>query len=159
MKIDWAGITSSLGLKGSTAASLQAFKKRNDDAKRKVATLSSQSQDVDFARYRSTLNNTAIVDEIEQKFKSFKPAKYDLGRQLKAIEAFETQGMRSAEEAKAKVDSEVRALEKIADSVKSARPFEEITIVRLYLPRHHSRTGWKWGLAGCAVADRYVLAI
>ncbi|KAL9610007.1 MAG: hypothetical protein Q9204_009111, partial [Flavoplaca sp. TL-2023a] len=105
-KIDWTRITSSLGLKGSTASSLQAFKKRNDDARRKLALLQSQPTSVDFSKYRSTLNNTAVVDEIEGHFSRFRPATYDVGRQLKAIEAFEGQAVKSAEETKGRVDEE-----------------------------------------------------
>ncbi|KAL8719154.1 MAG: hypothetical protein Q9225_003816 [Loekoesia sp. 1 TL-2023] len=127
-KIDWAHITTSLGLKGSTATSLQAFKKRHDDARRKVAALSQQPQTVDFSRYRSTLNNTAVVDEIEQHFKNFKPVTYDVGRQLKAIEAFEAQAVKSAEETKGKVDQEVGNLEKTLRNIEEARPFEDLTV-------------------------------
>lgn len=128
-KIDWAHITSSLGLKGSTATSLQAFKKRNDDARRKLAALTQQPQTVDFSRYRSTLNNTAVVDEMEQHLKNFKPVTYDVGRQLKAIEAFEAQAVKSAEETKGRVDLEVRELEKTLKNIETARPFEDLTVV------------------------------
>ncbi|KAL8885181.1 MAG: hypothetical protein Q9192_006688, partial [Flavoplaca navasiana] len=127
-KIDWTRITSSLGLKGSTATSLQAFKKRNDDARRKLAMLQSQPTSVDFSKYRSTLNNTAVVDEIEGHFSRFKPATYDVGRQLKAIEAFEGQAVKSAEETKGRVDEEVRALEKTLGNIETARPFDELTV-------------------------------
>ncbi|KAL8938117.1 MAG: hypothetical protein Q9211_003361 [Gyalolechia sp. 1 TL-2023] len=127
-KIDWAHITSSLGLKGSTATSLQAFKKRNDDARRKLAALNQQPQTVDFSRYRSTLNNTAVVDEMEQHFKNFKPVTYDVGRQLKAIEAFEAQAVKSAEETKGRVDVEVAELEKTLKNIETARPFEDLTV-------------------------------
>ena len=128
-KIDWTRITSSLGLKGSTATSLQAFKKRNDDARRKLALLHSQPTSVDFSQYRSTLNNTAVVDEIQGHFSRFKPATYDVGRQLKAIEAFEGQAVKSAEETKGRVDEEVRALEKTLGNIETARPFDELTVV------------------------------
>ncbi|KAL8889825.1 MAG: hypothetical protein Q9215_002967, partial [Flavoplaca cf. flavocitrina] len=127
-KIDWTRITSSLGLKGSTATSLQAFKKRNDDARRKLALLQSQPTSVDFSKYRSTLNNTAVVDEIQGHFSRFRPATYDVGRQLKAIEAFEGQAVKSAEETKGRVDEEVRALEKTLGNIETARPFDELTV-------------------------------
>ncbi|KAL8803354.1 MAG: hypothetical protein Q9200_006256 [Gallowayella weberi] len=127
-KIDWTRISSSLGLKGSTASSLQAFKKRNDDARRKVAALKQQPQTVDFAKYRSTLNNTAIVNEIEQHFKQFKPVTYDVDRQLKAIEAFEGQAVKSAEETKGRVDHELQALSKTLENIETARPFDELTV-------------------------------
>ncbi|KAL8786569.1 MAG: hypothetical protein Q9213_002706 [Squamulea squamosa] len=127
-KIDWTRVSSSLGLKGSTASSLQAFKKRNDDARRKLAVLQQQPQTVDFAKYRSTLNNSTVVDEIEQHFKQFKPVTYDVGWQLKAIEAFEGQAVKSAEETKGKVDQEVAALSKTLENIETARPFDELTV-------------------------------
>jgi F-type H+-transporting ATPase subunit d len=137
-KIDWTRITSSLGLKGSTSTSLMAFKKRNDDARRKINLLSQAPTTVDLAHYRTVLNNTAIVDEIEGYMKSFKPQTYDVGRQVKAIEAFETQAVKSAEETKGRVDEELRSLEKTLKNIEEARPFEDLTVVRL---EHVARQG------------------
>ncbi|KAL2217043.1 ATP synthase D chain, mitochondrial [Thermoascus aurantiacus ATCC 26904] len=128
LKIDWAKLTSSLGLRGQTAASLQAFKKRNDDARRKVQMLSEQPQTVDFDYYRRVLKNKAIVDEIENAFKNFKPATYDLNRQLKAIEAFEAQAIKNAEETKGKVEKELDSLKKTLENIETARPFEDLTV-------------------------------
>ncbi|KJK64352.1 ATP synthase D chain mitochondrial ATP5H [Aspergillus parasiticus SU-1] len=128
LKIDWVKVTSSLGLRGQTAASLQAFKKRNDDARRKVQLLSEQPQTIDFAHYRKVLKNQAIVDEIENQFKTFKPATYDVSRQLKAIDAFEAQAVQSAEETKGKVEAELRSLEKTLENIETARPFDELTV-------------------------------
>lgn len=54
------------------------------------------------------LKNTAIVDEIEGHFKRFRPKTYDVERQVKAIEAFETQAMKSAAETKSVVDGELK---------------------------------------------------
>ena len=133
MKIDWNKISSSLGLKGQTAASLQAFKKRNDDARRKLNALSQVPQTVDFTAYRDTLSNTAIVDEIEGQFKSFKARTYDVGRQIKAIEAFEAQAVKSAEETKGKVDVEMKDLEKTLQNIADTRPWEQITVVSTQL--------------------------
>ena len=129
LKLDWAKVTNSLGLRGQTVASLQAFKKRNEDARRRVAMLSEQPQKVDFAHYRSILKNQAIVDEIEKHFSSFKPVAYDVGRQIKAIEAFEAQAVKSAEETKGKVDLELKDLEKTLKNIEEARPFDELTVV------------------------------
>ncbi|RAL02688.1 ATP synthase D chain, mitochondrial [Aspergillus ibericus CBS 121593] len=128
LKVDWAKLTSSLGLRGQTAASLQAFKKRNDDARRKVQLLSEQAQTVDFAHYRKVLKNQAIVNEIENHFKTFKPATYDVTRQLKAIDAFEAQAVQSAQETKGKVEAELRSLEKTLENIETARPFDELTV-------------------------------
>ena len=132
LKLDWTKLGTQLGLKGSTANALAAFKKRNDDARRKVTVLSEQPQTVDFAHYRSILKNTAVIDEIEKSFNGFKPATYDVGRQIKAIEAFEAQAIKSAEETKGVVDKELRDLEKTLKNIEEARPFEDLTVVRIW---------------------------
>jgi len=128
LKLDWTKLGTQLGLKGSTATALQAFKKRNDDARRKVQILTEQPTSVDFAHYRSVLKNVIIVDEIEKQFKAFKPQTYDVGRQIKAIEAFEAQAVKSAEETKGVVDQEIKDLEKTLKNIEEARPFEDITV-------------------------------
>ena len=110
-------------------ASLQAFKTRNENARRKVQQLSEQPTTVDFAKYRSVLKNQAIVDEIEKRFVAFKPATYDVSRQLKAIEAFEVEAVRNAEATKDKVDLELRDLDKTLKNIEEARPFEDLTVV------------------------------
>lgn len=118
-----------MGLRGQTASSLQAFKKRNEDARRRVQVLSDSPQKVDFAHYRSILKNQAIIDEIEKHFSTFKPATYDVGRQLKAIEAFEAQAIKNAEETKGRVDLELKDLEKTLKNIEEARPFDQLTVV------------------------------
>ncbi|MCJ1278837.1 ATP synthase d subunit [Puttea exsequens] len=128
LKLDWNKVSTSLGLKGQTLTALQAFKKRNEDARRKVNQLSQLPETVDFAHYRSTLTNTGVVDEIEQHFKAFKPTTYDLGRQLKAIDAFEAQAVKSAQETKGKVDGELKDLEKTLKNIEETRPFENLTV-------------------------------
>jgi len=127
-KLDWSKLQSSLGLRGSTASSLQAFKKRNDDARRKLQVLKDEPQNVDFGHYRSLLKNTAVIDEIESHFKSFKPKTYDVNKQLKAIESFEQVAMKNAEETKGKVEVELRSLEKALGDIEGARPWEETTV-------------------------------
>lgn len=129
LKLDWTKVSSSLGLRGATAASLQSFKKRNDDARRKVQTLSEAPQTVDFSHYREVLKNKAVVDEIEKAFKSFSPKTYDVNRQLKAIDAFEAQAVRAAEETKGKVEVELKSLEKTLENIETARPWEDLTVV------------------------------
>ncbi|KAK4102961.1 NAC-domain-containing protein [Parathielavia hyrcaniae] len=128
LKVDWAKITTSLGLRGQTVAGLQAFKKRNDDVRRKVQVLSEQPTAVDFAHYRSVLKNQAVVDEIEKRFSAFQPATYDLSRQLKAIEAFEVEAIKNAEATREKVDLELKDLEKTLKNIEEARPFEDLTV-------------------------------
>ncbi|TVY56584.1 ATP synthase subunit d, mitochondrial [Lachnellula cervina] len=128
LKLDWAKITQSLGLRGQTSASLQAFKKRNEDARRHVLQLSEQPSKVDFAHYRSILKNQAVVDEIEKHFSTFKPAAYDVDRQVKAIEAFEAQAVKDAVETVGRVELELKDLEKTLKNIESARPFDELTV-------------------------------
>ncbi|RYO90119.1 hypothetical protein DL766_002483 [Monosporascus sp. MC13-8B] len=128
LKLDWAKVTTSLGLRGQTAASLQAFKQRNENARRRVAALQEQATTVDFAHYRSVLKNRAVVDEVERRFKEFKPATYDVQRQLKAIDAFEVEAVRNAEQTKEKVDLELQDLQKTLRNIEEARPFDELTV-------------------------------
>lgn len=130
MKIDWSTLGTKLGLKGSTANALANFKKRNDDARRRVQLLENQPQTVDFAYYRENLRNQDIVADIEKQFKGFQVKKYDVSRQIKAIEAFEAQAVKSAEDTKSKVDAELKDLEKTLKNIESARPFDELTVVR-----------------------------
>ncbi|KAI3330502.1 hypothetical protein F4824DRAFT_492143 [Ustulina deusta] len=128
LKLDWAKVTSSLGLRGQTVASLQAFKSRNENARRKVQVLSEQPTTVDFAHYRSVLKNQAVIDEIEKRFNSFQPAKYDVARQLKAIEAFEVEAVKNAQATKVEVDLELKDLQLTLENIETARPFEELTV-------------------------------
>jgi F-type H+-transporting ATPase subunit d len=128
MKLDWSKLGTQLGLRGSTASSLAAFKKRNDDARRKVQSLSETPQTIEFGHYRSVLKNQSVIDEIEGHFKSFKPVTYDVNKQLQAIEQFEKVAMRNAEETKEKVEVELRSLEKALGDIEGARPWEETTV-------------------------------
>ncbi|KAL8387465.1 hypothetical protein RB595_009884 [Gaeumannomyces hyphopodioides] len=128
LKIDWAQVTTSLGLRGQTVAALHAFKKRNDDVRRKVQQLSEQPTTVDFAAYRAVLKNRAVVDEIEKRFAAFKPATYDVSRQLKAIDAFEVEAVKNAEATKTQVDLEIKDLQATLRNIEEARPFDELTV-------------------------------
>ena len=86
-------------------------------------------QTVDFAAYRETLKNTAVVDEIETQLKNYKPKTYDVSKQIKALEAFEVQAVKSAEETKEKVDAEQVGLKKCLDDIAKVRPWEHIELV------------------------------
>jgi hypothetical protein len=96
-----------------------------------VQVLSEQPSKVDFEHYRSILKNQAVVNEIEKHFSTFKPATYDVARQIKAIEAFEAQAVKNAEETKGRVDLELKDLEKTLKNIEEARPFEDLTVVCL----------------------------
>ena len=136
MKIDWANLGTKLGLRGSTANALANFKKRNDDARRRVQQLQEQPQTVDFAHYRQTLKNQDIIADMEKQFNGFQVKKYDVGRQIKAIDAFEAQAVKSAEETKGKVDAELKDLEKTLKNIETARPFEDLTVVCITITRN-----------------------
>ncbi|KEQ91465.1 hypothetical protein AUEXF2481DRAFT_48277 [Aureobasidium subglaciale EXF-2481] len=127
-KLDWAKLSQQLSLKGATANSLVAFKKRNDDARRKLAQLQEQQQTVDFSYYRGILKNSAVIDDIEKQFSAFQPKKYDVNRQIKAIEAFEAQAVKAAEQTKTNVDGELKDLQKTLKNIEEARPFEDLTV-------------------------------
>jgi hypothetical protein len=75
------------------------------------------------------LKNQSVVDQLENHFKSFKPATYDVSRQIKAIEAFEAQAVKNAQETKGLVDKELVDLEKTLKNIETARPFEDLTVV------------------------------
>ncbi len=150
MKIDWANLGSKLGLRGSTANALANFKKRNDDAKRRVQILSDQPQSVDFAQYRSILKNQDVIADIEKQVNGFQPKKYDVSRQIKAIEAFEAQAVKSAEETKSKVDAELKDLDATLKNIETARPFEDLTVVCI---RKHGRMGLRMGISRDLHAD------
>lgn len=151
LKLDWSKVTTSLGLRGQTAASLQAFKARNDNAKRKVQVLSEQPTTVDFAHFRSTLKNQAVVDEIEKRFTAFKPAAYDVTRQLKAIETFEAEAVKNAQATKEKVDLELQDLQKTLKNIEDARSFEELTVVCLIWWMVSGWTRTCWGFDGVLI--------
>lgn len=94
-----------------------------------MQVLSEQAQTVDFNHYRNTLKNQAVIDDIEAQFKSFKPATYDVSRQVKAIDSFEAQAVQNAEQTKGKVETELVELKKTLDNIETARPFEDLTVV------------------------------
>lgn len=142
-------MTKSLGLRGQTVSSLQAFKKRNEDVRRKVQQLSDLPQTVDFAAYRSTLKNQAVIDEIEKRFNAFQPASYDVSRQLKAIEAFEVEAVKNAEATKEAVDLELKDLAATLQNIEEARPFEDLTVVRMVSTMCHVHRSLFLGRSCC----------
>ena len=121
-------MSTSLGLRGQTATALASFKKRNDEARRRVQQLSEQPQSVDFAHYRGILKNTQVIDEIEQYYKTFQPKTYDVSKQIKAIESFEQVALKNAEETKSKVEVELKSLEKALGDIEGARAWEDTTV-------------------------------
>lgn len=111
-----------------TVAQINAFRKRADEAKRSLTNLQEHKVDVDFSHYRSTLKNSAVVDELESKVKSFKPATYDVQAIQKAIDAFEAKAVDSAQQTEKKIAEELKDLQATLDNIQSARPFDQLTI-------------------------------
>ncbi|KAF3916026.1 hypothetical protein AA313_de0205554 [Arthrobotrys entomopaga] len=128
VKVDWTRIITSLSLKGTTVSQLQAFKKRNEEARRKVNQLRDQATEIDFAQYRSLLKNQAVIDEIEKEYKVFKPVTYDVSKQIKSIESFEAEAIKNAENTKASVDAELADLAATLKNIEESRPIEDLTI-------------------------------
>ena len=126
--IDWTRIYSSLGLGKETVASLQAFRKRHSEAQRIHSAYATQPTTVNFAHYRSTLKNQAVVDEAERILREFKPVTYDVNEHVKAIEAFESKAVAKAEETSVKIDEELKNLQKTLANIEEARPFEDLTV-------------------------------
>ncbi|KAH3678495.1 hypothetical protein WICMUC_001512 [Wickerhamomyces mucosus] len=127
-KLDWTKIISKLGLTGQTAASLTAFKKRNDEARRSIIELQNQPTEVDFSYYRSILKNQKVIDEIESHVTSYTPVKIDVSKQLKSIESFETKAVENASATESVVAKELADLEKTLANIDAARPFDELTV-------------------------------
>lgn len=70
-----------------------------------------------------------MINEMEGHVKGFKPKTYDVARQMKAIEAFEAQAVKSAQETKEKVDVQVKELEVTLRDIKEVRGFDDLTVV------------------------------
>ena len=127
-KINWAKITSTLGLSGNTASSLTAFKKRNEEARKEHTSLSQQSTDVDFEQYRSRLTNSKVIDEVEKSVRAFKPVTDDVSKTLKTIDMFEQKAVENAKLTEKSVMGEVKQLQDTLRDIEGARPFDQLTV-------------------------------
>lgn len=127
-KLNWAKVISSLGLTGNTAASLNAFKKRNDEAKKEHLDLAQQATDVDFDHYRSILSNSKVVDEIERAVRAFKPVTYDVSKSIKTIDIFGEKAVENAKLTEKSALEEIKQLQDTLKDIESARPFDELTV-------------------------------
>lgn len=127
-KLNWAKVTSTLGLTGTTAASLNAFKKRYDDAKKTNIALKEHTADVDFAHYKSVLKNAKVISEVEAAVKAYKPVTYDVSKNLKNIEIFEQKAVENAQVTEASVGEEIAKLQATLKDIENARPFDQLTL-------------------------------
>ncbi|KAI8352520.1 hypothetical protein BD560DRAFT_408882 [Blakeslea trispora] len=124
--INWAKL--SVSLPQETVASLQAFRKRNDEVKRVLAELKEQSTTVDFAQYRKVLKNQAIVEQAEKAVSGFKPVAYNLDAQLNAINQFETKAVAKAEKTVQQIEHELKDLHATLNNIEGSRPIEQLTV-------------------------------
>lgn len=129
-RVDWARVISGLKLTGKTATQLSGFKKRNDEARRRVLELEQQKKQtqVDFAHYKSVLQNNAVVDEIQGHVRSYKPVVADIAKQLESLKAFERVALDNAREAEQQVAQELVQLKDTLSKIEAARPFDELTV-------------------------------
>lgn len=127
-KLNWAQVISTLGLTGKTSASLTAFKKRNDEAKKTNLDLTNQPAEVDFAHYRKILKNQSVIDEVEKAVSSFKPVTYDVSKTLKTIDIFEQKAVENAKLTEKSVLEEIEQLQATLKDIEGSRPFEQLTV-------------------------------
>ncbi|WFC97426.1 ATP synthase d subunit [Malassezia yamatoensis] len=146
--VDFSKVLAS-GLSKQTSAELVSFRKRTDEAKRAVTQLKQLSTSVDFAHYKNVLKNQDVVADAEKLVNNFKPKTYDVAAQTKALHSFETTAVRNlgaavqitnhcvmsigmahvqqAEEAAAKIQTELKDLKETLSNIENARPFDQLT--------------------------------
>ncbi|KAI8333081.1 hypothetical protein BC941DRAFT_358418 [Chlamydoabsidia padenii] len=125
-KVDWTKL--SVSLPQETVASLQAFRKRNEEVKRVLDELKNQPTAVDFAHYRSTLKNQKVIDQAEKALKDFKPVTYNLDAQLKAIDQFQAKAVQKAQTTVEKIDVELKDLHATLSNIQNSRPIDQLTV-------------------------------
>ncbi|KAI8877340.1 mitochondrial ATP synthase, partial [Backusella circina FSU 941] len=124
--IDWTKLSTSLPQE--TVASLQAFRKRNDEVKRVLGELKEQTTSVDFAHYRKVLKNQAVVDQAEKAVSGFKPVAFNLDAQLSAIDQFENKAVAKAENTVKQIEAELKDLHATLGNIEGSRPIEQLTV-------------------------------
>ncbi|WFD41513.1 ATP synthase d subunit [Malassezia psittaci] len=137
--VDFSKVLAS-GLSKQTSAELVSFRKRSDEAKRVVTQLKQLSTSVDFAHYKNVLKvsweitrafanskNQDVVADAEKLLNNFKPKTYDVAAQTKALHSFETTAIQQAEEAAAKIETELKDLKETLSNIENARPFDQLT--------------------------------
>ncbi|SPO39121.1 related to ATP7 - F1F0-ATPase complex, FO D subunit [Pseudozyma flocculosa] len=125
--VDFAKVSSQLGLGKNTLAQISAFRKRNEDARRALNQLKQQSTTVDFAHYDAVLKNKDVVNQAKKILNDFKPVTYDVQAQLKAIDAFEAKATEQAQATATKIEAELKDLKATLKNIEEARPFNQLT--------------------------------
>ncbi|KTW27425.1 hypothetical protein T552_02403 [Pneumocystis carinii B80] len=127
-KIDWIKLRSSYSLSSSVISSLFAFHQWNLNTRAKIGILEKQLQDIDFTYYRSILKNKSIVNQIEKDLKTFRPVKYRVNPQIKAIQQFETKAIENATKVQENANKELIELETALLNIQQALPIDELTV-------------------------------
>ena len=128
-KIDWNRLVSALSLTPQTTSALTAFRKRNVDAHTKLNHLKSSRTDIDFAYYRRTLKNQAVIDQIEKSAKEFTPVTYDTSGIIAGIEKFEADAVKNAQETEKKIAGQLADLEETVKNIEQARPVDDLSVL------------------------------
>ncbi|KAG1376160.1 hypothetical protein G6F60_008385 [Rhizopus arrhizus] len=115
--INWSKLNATLPQE--TVASLQAFRKRNEEVKRALSELKEQSTTVDFAHYRKVLKNQNIIDQAEKAVGSFKPVTYNLDAQLNVAKA---------EKTVKQIEQELKELQATLSNIQQSRPVEQLKV-------------------------------
>ena len=127
-KIDWPRLATALSLTPSTTSALTNFRKRNVDSHTKLNHLKTSRTEIDFSYYRSTLKNTAVIDQIEKAAKEFKPVTYDVGVILKGIEGFESAAVKNAQETEKKIAEQLADLDETIKNIEQARAPDDLSV-------------------------------
>lgn len=90
---------------------------------------------IDFAHYKSVLKNQDVVAKLEAARRDFKPVDYDLGAQLKAIDAFHEKAVVDAKAAQGKIDVERKALDDALGDIEQARSVDDLTVRQTFSSR------------------------
>ncbi|KAI8813623.1 hypothetical protein BJ742DRAFT_788959 [Cladochytrium replicatum] len=125
-KIDWSAVTTKL--KPETVASLNAFRRRQQELQKTVQELKDHQTSIDFDAYRRVLSNKGIVDEAQKAFAAFKPATYDVTEQVRIIEQHEAKAVAAAEKTTQKIQVELKELDTLLKNIETARPLDQLTV-------------------------------
>ncbi|EMR10980.1 hypothetical protein PNEG_00583 [Pneumocystis murina B123] len=127
-KINWIKLLSSYGLSSSVISSLSTFHQWSLNTRAKIGILEEQLQNIDFSYYRSILKNKSLVNQIEKELKAFRPVKYQVDPQIKAIQQFETKAIENATKISENAKKELTELEMTLSNIQQARPIDELTV-------------------------------
>ncbi|XP_054831142.1 ATP synthase subunit d, mitochondrial [Eublepharis macularius] len=127
--IDWAAFAERVP--PNQKSMFNALKTRSDAISAKFASLPESPPAIDWAFYRTAIANTAIVDELEKKYKVFKvPEPVD--NQMAKIEVQEQEANKSAAAYVEASKARIVEYEKELQRYKNLIPFEQMTLDDYY---------------------------